>query len=143
MGRLYPDDAAIEAVARGMMERTLPKADWTHAAHFAACLWLLDQPAEAPLEARLPALIRAYNLSVGGVNSDTAGYHETITLASIRAARRLRAEAPGPLHESLDALMAGPLGRPDWLMAYWRRETLISPAARLGWIEPDLQPLPY
>ncbi|WP_091737922.1 hypothetical protein [Phenylobacterium immobile] len=141
MAHWYPDDAAIERVARGMMDHTLAKDAWTHAAHFAACLWLLDQPAEIPLEARMPDLIHAYNVAVGGVNSDTAGYHETITLASIRAARRHRAQAPGPLHESLDALMDGALGRSDWLLAYWRRETLFSVAARRTWVDPDLSPL--
>jgi hypothetical protein len=26
---------------------------------------------------------------------------------------------------------------------HWRRETLFSPPARAGWIEPDLRPLPF
>ena len=29
-------DTDIDRIARGVIDRTLPKAEWTHAAHFAA-----------------------------------------------------------------------------------------------------------
>ena len=85
--RLFADDAAIRSVGERMLACTLPKAEWTHAAHFAAALWLMRyRPDLAPASA-MPGLIRAFNEAVGGVNSDTAGYHETITqcfLAGVR-----------------------------------------------------------
>ena len=68
-------DSDIEHIARGLISCTLPKAEWTHAAHFAAALWLVAADYEAAGR-RMPGLIRAYNESVGGVNSDTEGYHE-------------------------------------------------------------------
>lgn len=37
----FATDAAIEHIALGVIDRTLPKTDWTHAAHFAAAVWLL------------------------------------------------------------------------------------------------------
>ena len=37
-------DADIDRIGLGLLERTLPKAEWTHAAHFAAALWLQRQP---------------------------------------------------------------------------------------------------
>jgi hypothetical protein len=33
--------------------------------------------------------------------------------------------------------MESPLKDPDWLLAYWRRETLFSTQARLAWVPPD------
>jgi hypothetical protein len=143
MTRYFPDDPAVERVGRGLIDRSLPKAEWTHAAHFAATLWLLRHEPQPPLEVRMPALIRAYNQATGVANTDTDGYHETITLASIGAARAVLAtHSPDrPLHEVVDALMATPLGRSDWLLAYWSRDRLFSVAARRAWIEPDLQPL--
>jgi hypothetical protein len=140
----YPSDEAIADLAGGFLARTLPKAEWTHAAHFATTLWLLrDGTRDLPTE--MPALIRTYNESVGGTNSDTAGYHETITQASIRAASAFLASRPtdAPLHATIDALMAGPLGKPAWLLDHWSRERLFSVEARRGWIAPDLQPLPF
>src|SRR3712207_8082968 len=85
--RLFPDDGSIRRVGEGMIARTLPRSDWTHEAHLATCAWLvLERPDIAP-ERDLPGLIRRYNESVGGVNSDTEGYHETITQCFIRAVR--------------------------------------------------------
>jgi len=39
-----------------------------------------------------------------------------------------------------DALMAGPLGRSDWPLAYWSKARLFSVEARRGWVEPDVKP---
>jgi len=145
MTRYFPDDAAIDRHGRSFLERSLPKADWTHAGHFCAALWLLRARPEIDASARMPDFIRAYNLATGGENTDTAGYHETITQASLRAARAFldRYPASAPLHGIVDDLMASDLGRPDWLLVHWTRETLFSTDARRGWVEPDLQPLPF
>jgi hypothetical protein len=141
----YPDDAAIDRIGAGLRERTLPKAAWTHAGHFAAALWLLRRHPEKDAVTHMPPLIRAYNESIGTANTDHSGYHETITLASIRAARSVLAAHPPslPLHELVDRLMATPLGRSDWLLAYWTKVLLFSVEARRGWVEPDLAPLPW
>ena len=141
----FANDAEIERHGLGLLDRTLPKAAWSHAGHFCAALWLLRARPEIDVAAEMPGIIRAYNLATGGVNSDTEGYHETITQASLRAARAFLAGYPAvaALHGVVDDLMASPLGKPDWPMAYWRGETLFSVAARRGWVEPDLQPLPF
>ena len=140
--RLFASDADIEHVGERFLARALPKEEWTHEAHLATTTWLLLRRPQIDVDRELPGLIRRYNESVGGVNSDTEGYHETITLASIAAARAVLESRPAsePLHEVLDRLMAGPLGRSDWPLAYWTKARLFSPAARLGWLEPDLQP---
>ena len=85
--RLFADDAAIRSVGERMLACTLPKAEWTHEAHLATTLWLIAERPDIAPERDLPNLIRSYNESVGGVNSDTEGYHETITqcfLAGVR-----------------------------------------------------------
>jgi hypothetical protein len=136
----FDSDDEIAAIGRGLSERTLPKAKWTHAAHFAAALWLIQQGREG----EIPTLIRAYNLSVGGVNSDSEGYHETITQASLAAARSfLDARRGDPLHVVCNALLASPYGRSDWLLRHWSKPVLFSVEARRGWVEPDLEPLPF
>jgi hypothetical protein len=138
-------DADIERVALGLLDRTLPKPQWTHAGHFAAALWLLRHLPDVDLPREMPAVIRSYNEAVGGVNSDTAGYHETITQASLRAARAFLHRYPPsqPLSRVLADLLASPLGHPDWLLDHWSKPRLFSVAARRSWVEPDLQPLPF
>ena len=139
----FTSDAEIDRIGRGLLDRSLPKAEWTHAGHFAAALWLLRQPQLDALR-DMPGLIRAYNEATGTPNTDSGGYHETITLASLRAARAWLAERPeAALHEALRELLASPYGRADWLLAYWSRPLLFSVAARRGWVEPDLQALPF
>ncbi|MBK8197038.1 MAG: hypothetical protein IPK75_01620 [Acidobacteria bacterium] len=135
----FESDDEIEALTRAMMACALPKESWTHAAHFAAALWLLRARGEAAF-AEMPGLIRAYNDSVGGRNTDTEGYHETITRASLLMARRALRDAP--LHVVLAELMAGPCGRSDWIFAYWTKDALFTPEARRTWTPPDLQALP-
>lgn len=137
----YPDDAAIARIGEAMIARTLPKVEWTHAAHFATALWLIRCRPDIVPERDMPGLIRAYNEAVGGLNDDRNGYHETITQASLRAARSMAPSAP--LHETLDALMASPFGAKDWPLAHWTREQLFSVEARRGWVEPDRAPLPF
>lgn len=36
----FANDASIEDLALRMINRSLPKSEWTHAGHFAAALWL-------------------------------------------------------------------------------------------------------
>jgi hypothetical protein len=142
--RLFENDAAIRQVGEGMLARTLPRADWTHEAHLATTAWLLLERPDTVPERDLPALIRAYNESVGGVNDDRQGYHETITQVSIRGIRGFLARtAPDlPLVEKVNTLLRARQGRRDWPLHFYSPELLFSVEARRGWVEPDLAPLP-
>jgi len=92
----------------------------------------------------MPPLIRAYNEAVGVANTQASGYHETITIASLRATRAWLMLRPGaPAHVVLDEMMNTALGRSDWLFSYWSRDVLMTPSARGAWVEPDLMPLPF
>lgn len=139
------DDHAIARIATGMLARTLPKTEWTHAAHWAAALWILrHRPALATPEA-MRAAISGYNLATGTANTDHGGYHHTITCASMRAAAAALAahRADADLATVLAAILASPQGRTDWLLTYWHAETLWHRDARLGWVEPDRRSLPF
>jgi hypothetical protein len=139
----FTSDAEIDRIGLGVLERTLPKAEWTHAAHFAAAFWLLRRSGMNALR-DMPALIRAYNEATGVANTDTGGYHETITIASIRVATAwLEHPHDRRLHESLNALLASEYGRSDWLLAYWSKPLLFSVEARRRWVAPDIKPLPF
>ena len=140
---IFLTDTEIDHVALGLIDRSLPKSEWTHVAHFAAALWLLKRGGVRAMS-EMPPLIRAYNEATGVANSDTSGYHETITQASIRAARAFLTEAqPQPLFATCNALMHSRLGQPDWLLEYWSRPRLFSVEARRAWLEPDIQSLPF
>jgi hypothetical protein len=140
--RLFDDDDAIRAVGEGMLACALPKSAWTHEAHLATCAWLVLERPDIDPERELPDLIRRYNVSVGGVNDATQGYHETITQVFIRGVRQALARSEGGLAERINALLSGPEGRRDWPLGFYSRDRLFSAEARLGWLEPDLTELP-
>jgi hypothetical protein len=140
----FTSDEEIAVIGCGLLDRTLPKTAWTHAAHFAATLWLLRCRPEIDLPRAMPGYIRAYNEATGGANTDTSGYHETITQASIRAARAFLTETETqPLFATCNALLRSRLGQPDWLLEHWSRPRLFSVEARRAWLEPDLKRLPF
>lgn len=141
----FAADADIERVANAMMVCALPKEEWTHAAHWATALWLIAKRPDIHPPSAMPGLIRRYNVSTGGENTDKAGYHETITQASLRAGRALLAEAPDgeAVVATLARLLASPLGKSTWLLAWWSKDRLMSVEARKAWVEPDLAPFAF
>jgi len=145
MRAIFASEIDIIRIGEGLFAKTLPRTEWTHAAHFAAALWLMRYRPELDAAQIMPSLIRVYNESVGRVNDETGGYHETITLASLRAARGVFNAYPPdmPVYRIVNALMSTNLANPNWLLEYWSRERLISVEARREWVEPDLKSLPF
>ncbi len=140
----FASEEELAAIARRVLELTLPKPDWTHRAHFAMALWLLARRPDLDVPRVLPDIIRAYNEATGVANTYSSGYHETITQASLRVARSfLEALPERPLAEVANALMDSAFGKSSWPLTYWSKTCLFSVEARRGWVEPDLGPLPF
>ena len=142
--RLFESDAEIVRIGEGLLARTMPRPDWTHEAHLAATTYLLTRRPDVDIDRELPGIIRAYNESVGGVNSDSEGYHETITRIFLHGVRLFLAEADltEPLHELVNELLLSPMGRRDWPLRFYTPERLFSVEARRAFIPPDLASLP-
>ena len=141
--RLFERDEDICAIGDGRLACTLPREAWTHEAHLAACLWLVSERPDIDVDARIADIIRRFNESVGGVNDDTQGYHDSITRAYVAGVRLLLAEtAATGLAERVNALLLSPMGRRDWPLRFYSRELLFSVPARRAFVEPDLAPLP-
>ena len=134
-------DAA--ALASRFAALTLPKEEWTHAAHLTVGAWHVDRHGPVEALARLRDGIRRLNESHGNVNTATDGYHETITAAYVTLiAAYLEARPPGlTLDACVERLLASPLAARDMLFAFYSRERLRSVEARARWVEPDLAPL--
>jgi hypothetical protein len=142
--RLFRDDAEIARIGEGLLARTLPRADWTHEAHLAATTYLLTRRPDVDIDQELPGIIRAYNESVGGVNSDSEGYHETITRVFLQGVRLFLSEADPdePLHELVNELLLSPMGRRVWPLRFYSAERLFSVEARRAFVPPDIAALP-
>ncbi len=131
-----------ERVARGLIERTLPKAEWTHEAHLRAGLWhVAEHGAVAALEL-LRARIAIYNESVGTENTDTSGYHETLTRFYVTVIDRFLASSDRSL--DLDALaqqLIAAHGDRQLPLRHYSEGRLFSVVARRSWVDPDLRPI--
>jgi hypothetical protein len=139
------DDAAIERHALAFLDTTLEKSEWTHVGHNAAALWLLRHRPQLAMPATMRDLIVRYNTATNTPNTDTGGYHHTITVASLRsAAHHLSQYSPDiGLNVVLGDLMVSHFGDKNWLSSYWHEETLFSVAARRHWVAPDIRELPF
>ena len=142
--RLFKSDADIAHIGEGLLACTLPRESWTHEAHLGATTYLLTRRPDVAIDRELPGIIRRYNESVGGVNDDTQGYHETITRCFLHGARLFLAEADPaePLHELVNELLLSPMGRRDWPLRFYSAERLFSVEARRHFVPPDIAALP-
>ncbi|WP_411339559.1 hypothetical protein V6U71_17070 [Sphingopyxis sp. J-6] len=141
--RLFERDEDIRAIGIGLLARTLPREAWTHEAHLGACLWLVSERPDIDIDAEIATIISRYNESVGGVNDDTQGYHDSITRAYVAGVRLFLAEtAETGLAGRVNAMLLSDVGRRDWPLRFYSRDLLFSVAARRGFVEPDLAPFP-
>jgi hypothetical protein len=83
----------------------LPKARWTHGAHLLTGACYLHALGEAAAIDKMRLCVKRHNESVGTANSDTGGYHETITIAWIKLLAGLLQEA-GPMERAAFAALA-------------------------------------
>lgn len=141
--RPFERDSDIRALGEGLLACSLSREAWTHEAHLAACLWLLTERTDIDVDGEIAGLIRRFNESVGGVNDDRGGYHDSITRAYVAGVRLFLSEtAETGLTARVNALLASEMGRRDWPLRFYSRELLFSVAARRGFVAPDLAPLP-
>jgi len=104
---------------------SLPKELMNHAAHLRLALIYRGEPEKAR-----EVLLR-YVDKVGA----HVKYNETLTWFWLKAVNA---------HEGdLAALLETPLADTNLPMRHWSPEVLWSDAARAGWVEPDLRPLPF
>ena len=141
--RLFASDAEVQRLGEGLLACSLAKEAWTHEAHLAACLYLLTERPDMDVDAEIAGIISRFNESVGGVNDDAGGYHDTITRTYVAGVRLfLHTHEGGGLAERVNALLRSPMGRRDWPLGFYSRELLFSVPARRGFVAPDRAPLP-
>jgi hypothetical protein len=129
----------LDAFERG----TLPKTEWTHAAHIAAAAYYLHGSSVATILPLMRARISAFNLAVGGANTPTSGYHETLThFWLLIVAEFLRQRRPeSPLAAARQAVATFGEARALHTL-YYSGDVVKDSAARLAWRAPDLLPIP-
>ncbi len=134
---IYPLDAAEELV-QAVLNCTLDKFDWTHEAHLVVGLYMVTHYADA-----LPPMreaIRRYNESIGIINSETSGYHETLTVYWLDRIKKHCTANDGTLmwdQETVDYMLFNRdlTNRNAWLEDY-PESMMKSVEARLKYVPP-------
>ena len=72
-------DTILREFVSSWEKHTLPKAEWTHAAHIAVCAFYTAALGSEEALQRMREGIPLYNVASGGQNSEDSGYHETLT----------------------------------------------------------------
>lgn len=114
----------------------LPANEWTHEAHLITCWVALQERTAAQALPFLRTSIQTHNCGIGTPNTETEGYHETLTVYYVTAVAN--AAAPDP--ETLSTIPSCDRHAP---LTHWDRDTLFSVPARLGWLAPNLVELPW
>ena len=77
----------------------------------------------------------SYNESVGGVNSPTNGYHETLTVFWLRVLNEfLKDKRSMSLYEICNLQLESPQSSKELPFQYYDKERLMSVEARATWI---------
>ena len=134
---------ALDAFLLGFEQGKLAKSEWTHGAHVAvAGYYLFDSNFETVLPL-MRTRISAFNLAVGGANTETSGYHETLThFWLLIVAELLRQRQPTSRFEAARQTVAI-FGEARTLHTlYYSGNVVQDTEARRQWRAPDLLPLP-
>lgn len=134
--------AEIEHLIIRFESQNLPKVEWTHEAHLVVAVWYCDK---LPLDEAMKIVrekITLHNTSVGTPNTDTEGYHESITRFWLVVAHAfLKDHKSEDLDAKCNLLINSKIGTSNYPLQYFSTETLFSVKARREWVEPNLKRL--
>lgn len=134
---------ALETFLHGFETGALSRTEWTHGAHVAAAAsYLFGSDADTVLPV-MRQRISAFNLAVGGANTPTSGYHETLTrFWLVIVEDYLRRSDPGSRLEAARLAVAEFGEKRAFHIHYYSGNIVQDTEARSQWKEPDLLPLP-
>src|SRR5262245_21090730 len=106
LARMETSTSTTERLVQQFLDCTLPKSEWTHVAHLRVGLWHVRSFPPDEALARVREGILRLNAAHGTPNTDTGGYHETITRFYLLSIDRFLANADPHGTRSLDDLVA-------------------------------------
>lgn len=139
---------SVNAMALAFRAGILPKSEWTHEAHLKVGLWYVLHTQPDQVLGTLKTAICRYNLLCGVANTETSGYHETLTCFYLGLIQHFVStiDPPHPVEDlDLDHLaqaLIAHYGDRQLPLRYWNADRLFSAVARGQWIPPD-RPCPF
>src|SRR5258707_697731 len=137
MTPLPATDVEIDDFLAAFESGTLPKKRWTHAAHLLVGACYVHRLGQLSAINHMRECVRRYNEAVGGKNTATSGYHETITVFWIKVLDALLLHAQ-PIAQADFAALAVERFTPqrDFFRRFYDFDVIASTEARAEWIPP-------
>ncbi len=137
---IYKRDEEVNLLAKAFEDRTLPKAEWTHAAHLIVGLYYCYHNPFGVAKNLMSDGINWLNDAHGTPNTETSGYHETLTVFWLRTVANFleKAGREKNLAELANELIAT-VNDTKLPLKFYSRERLFSVEARINYVEPDLE----
>jgi hypothetical protein len=136
--RFVKSAGTLEQFVREWERGTLPKARWTHGAHVAVAAYFAHEHSPAALLHIMRLGIRHYNLSSGTANTESSGYHETLTRFWAGVVGEFVRE--GQFASRLDAVrqaLARFAQSSDYFRRFYSFDVVSDRYARREWVAPD------
>jgi hypothetical protein len=137
MHPLPTTESETDAFLHAFESCALPKERWTHAAHLFTGACYVAQLGEAAALDHMRHYVRRYNESVGGKNTETSGYHETITVFWIKLLNSIHDPTATRIAFATQAVARFATDRAI-LSRYYDFDVPASTEARRIWIAPTL-----
>lgn len=135
-------DQSDQSFIRSFEDGSIPKEEWTHAAHVRMSWIYLSTNSYEVARDKIRAGIKNF-VRVKGLNAD--GYSETLTLVYIHLIEFRRRQCSTTAQTWNDFYSANPdlFDRASPVpLKHYRKETILSTEAKTRFVEPDLTPLP-
>lgn len=135
-------ESQINTLVLAFTERVLPKSEWTHQAHLGFALWHNWNFEYSDALNLVRHKIIQYNESVGTINNDSSGYHETLTIFwMILTKNFLFDNTFRNVEEAFLEFVRSGQGSKTLPFDYYSKEVLFSIQARREWVNGDLTPI--
>lgn len=134
----------INTIVEQFKDKSLPKAHWTHQAHIIIVLWYnLNFEFETAYQLFKSGII-TYNETVGTPNTDSSGYHETLTQFWMLNTRHfMEKHHSEQIDKICNDFFRSKFATKEFPLKFYSRAHLFSVNARKNFVESDLQSIDF
>ncbi|TYQ00007.1 hypothetical protein C7447_101615 [Tenacibaculum adriaticum] len=133
-------EAEVNKLISSFTSKKLPVNEWTHEAHVIVAIWHNWNFGFNEALEMVRSKIISYNESVGTLNTENSGYHETLTVFwMIHTKSFVNENNFSSIEEASNAILNSEISLKNIPFEYYTKEILFSPIARKKWVNGDLK----
>ena len=128
----------VEVFVNRFEQGLVKRDEWTHEAHLKVAFHYASTIADP-----LPILrdrIRHHNRAIGTPETDTSGYHETLTVFWLQVVTNYLRWHP---KDALNSFLKTEMAETTYPLKFYSRDRLFSVEARHHYVEPDIQDIHF